>query len=589
MSGKTFQFDYSAIDSGCLRLLARMFGPLAERALCFPSLNAIYDRALLDKEEKIFPDKILDAMGVKMEIGGGGSLPPGPVVVVANHPFGGIEGLLMLSLLSRMRGDVKVMANSMLGIMPDLREHFFFVNPFGGAKAKRDNLLSMKNCIRHLEGGGVLGVFPAGEVSSVDLRKGFVRDIEWSETIAKLVRRAKASVVPVYFHGHNGGFFNAAGLVHPRLRTLLLPKNFVNKEHRTFDVEVGGAIAWSEFDGKDDGMIMKMLRLSSYILKERKKGKTVVKIDKNVAEIISPIPLDDLERDIALLSEEERLLDSCEYTVFCARAEQLPNVLREIGRLREETYRRAGEGTLQEIDLDKYDGYYRHLFIWNNEKREIVGAYRLGLSDEIFSKYGVDGFYTRTCFNYDERLLGKITPAIELGRSFIRSEYQRSFGALLLLWKGISAFFYRHKRYRYLFGPVSISNDYKPASQAIIVRLLENGYFDGKLAKLVTVNHPFVCNKKEEWVLPEYDEAVTDIEYASSLVGALEEDGKGVPVLVRQYLKMGGRAIAFNVDPDFCNSLDAFVYLDLTMCDAKTMQRYMGKEKYEEYLAFHRG
>ncbi len=275
------------------------------------------------------------------------------------------------------------------------------------------------------------------------------------------------------------------------------------------------------------------------------------------------------------------------FVVYCAESSSIPLALREIGRLREVTYREIGEGTNAEIDLDQYDAYYRHVFIWNPSTREIVGAYRMGLADEILREKGVEGLYTHTCFKFGPELVERLQPAIELGRSFVRREYQKAFSSLMLLWKGIVIFVARHPKYRSFFGPVSISNDYREASRQLMMRSLRTSNFDNGLSRLISPRCAPRKSGRAEWALPEYGGIVGDLEQVSKMVQEIEPDQKGVPVLLRQYVKMGGKILCFNVDPAFNYSLDGFIAVSVPDIDPRVLKRYMGAEDYAAYMAHH--
>ena len=598
---KYFRLDTSKISNPLLRIGAGLSRPLIEHTLCFPQLNRIYAQTQGVDENLSFTNRVLSVMNVQWDVGNHEESPfpqEGPLVIVANHPFGGIEGLLMISMLERFRPDGKIMANYILAMMPEIRDRFFFVDPFGGADAKRANLRSMKASLKWLEDGHALVVFPAGEVSSIDLKTGKVRDPAWSPTIARLVRRSKATVLPIFFTGGNGAFFNMAGLIHPRLRTVLLPKQFVNKRNHHIHAEVGQPIPWRDMEKyASDEELIQYLRLRTYVLGERESAQPPKRISgpkkgslprKPYQEPIVPaVPPEELEAEIATLPASACLLESKGMAVFHARASEIPKCMREIGRLREVTYRAVGEGTNHEIDLDAYDEYYVHLFIWNSEKKEIVGAYRLGLADEICARLGVRGLYTVTCFKYDRRLIERIQPCIELGRSWVRAEYQRAFSSLLLLWRGICTFISRHPHYTTLFGPVSISSDYLDTSRNMILRSLRLSNFEKELSRLVRPRHRLRKAKKAEWNRADFDTYIDDLDLVSKLVQDIEADQKGVPILLRQYIKMGGKFLAFNVDPEFNYCLDGLIAVNLPKSDPKLMGRYMGVQEFAKYAARH--
>lgn len=281
------------------------------------------------------------------------------------------------------------------------------------------------------------------------------------------------------------------------------------------------------------------------------------------------------------------LLKSGDYAVVLAEARQIPHVLREIGRLREITFRHSGEGTGNAIDLDRYDGYYLHLFVWHQQKHEVVGAYRLGKTDEIVSKFGTGGLYTHSLFRYRCVLLDLVGPALELGRSFVRPEYQKSYSPLLLLWKGIGQFLVQHPHYKSLFGTVSIPNDYQRSSRRLMISYLQTNCYLPNLARLVKARTPARGRWLSPWGERSISHLIRDIDDVSSLVADIETTHKGIPALLRHYVKLGGRLLGFNVDRRFSHVLDGLILIDLTLTDARTLERYMGKDGAAAFFAHH--
>ncbi len=281
---------------------------------------------------------------------------------------------------------------------------------------------------------------------------------------------------------------------------------------------------------------------------------------------------------------EQHLVTSGQFSVYCARAEQFPWCLQEIGRLRELTFRAAGEGTGKSSDVDLFDAYYLHLFVWDTRASAIIGAYRMGLADEIVARYGKRGLYTHSLFRYGDRVLQAMNPAIELGRSFVRVEHQRSFAPLMLLWRGIGQFIVRHPQYAILFGAVSISNDYEPASRRLIVDYLSANNIEKNLARHVKPRRPFRSTKAAAYDQAEFA-ALNDIEDVSRMVKQIERDSKGVPILLKQYLKLGGRLLAFSADEAFNDALDGLIMVDLRASDPRVLSRYMGEEGAAAFLS----
>ncbi len=305
-----------------------------------------------------------------------------------------------------------------------------------------------------------------------------------------------------------------------------------------------------------------------------------------MAEIVPAVPKPLLKAEVEALPFDQRLFESAQFTVQYADSGQFPWCLQEIGRLRELTFRAAGEGTGKASDIDLFDAYYLHLFVWDAQAETIVGAYRMGLADQILARYGKRGLYTQSLFKYGSRVLRTMNPAIELGRSFIRAEYQRSFAPLMLLWRGIGRYIVRAPDYAVLFGAVSISNDYAPSSRQLIVDYLKANNIEADLARHVKPRRPFRSRGLAAWKDAQLT-ALKDIEDVSRVVERIERDNKGVPVLLKQYLKLGGRLLGFNADEQFNNALDGLIMVDLRASDPRVLARYMGAEGAAAFLRHH--
>ncbi len=509
----------------------------------------------------------------------------GPLVVVANHPFGAIEGILLASLLESIRPDVKVMANYLLERVTEIRDLFIFVDPFGGPDAARSNVRGLREALDWLGDGGVLAVFPAGTVSYLDVRRREIADPQWSDTVARIVRRSGAAVLPVFFEGANSALFQLAGMVHPKLRTAMLPREFLNKRRNTMHIHIGRTIPFNKlktFD--DDRELTEHLRRRTYLLRYRDQANKIPRPPATPMAAYEPIvPAVDpnlLRGEVDALPAESLLIDNNDHRVFISTADRIPSIMQEIGRLREITFRLTGEGTGRSTDLDEFDQTYLHLFVWNRKTSEIISAYRLGMTDRILADEGPRGLYTSTLFNYKPALLRKLNPAIEMGRSFVRPEYQKGFSPLMLLWKGIGQVLMRNPRYRVLFGPVSISNNYNTKSRQLMVTFLQMHNLLPDLAKLLKAKNPW--NSKKPMSL-----TGGDLDEVSELVSEIEADQKGIPILIKQYLKLGGQMLGFNVDPLFSDVVDGLVYIDLLNTDRRVLEKYMGKQGMAQYLRYH--
>ena len=566
---------------------------IAERLVGFSQLNRTYADAARRDVRQPFSARALAALDVACDVGDTdlARIPKtGPLVVVANHPFGGLDGLLLTSLIQRVRPDVKLLANHLLRRVPDLRDTAIFVDPYGGPSSCANNLCAMRQAMKWVKDDGALGVFPAGEVSRLDLRRRAVADKPWSESIARLIQATEATVVCVWFEGHNSLTFHLAGLAHPILRTILLPHELLNKRRRRVTVQIGTPIAPSRLAGFDSPVdFATYLRARTYLLKGRGgNGSANERRLPRAHELISPAQLTEiLSAEVDRLPPDCTLVRSGNLRGIVARSHAIPAVLKEIGRLREITFRGAGEGTGRSADLDAFDEHYLHLFVWNDAARELVGAYRLGLTDEIIPRQGVAGLYTSTLFRYRLGMVERLTPGIELGRSFVRPEYQKEYAPLLLLWKGIGHFVARHPRYRMLFGTVSISNDYRSMTKQLLIMFLKAGNYLPDLAKLIAPRRPPRIAPPREWDGRLTAAMARSIDDVDQLVAEIEADRRRVPVLLRQYLKLQAKLLAFNVDPDFGDVLDGLMLVDLAQVEPAVLGRYMGRENVAAYLASH--
>ena len=518
----------------------------------------------------------------------------GPVMVVANHPFGLADPLILGALLADLRSDFLFLANSFLEAIPQLAPYIIPVNPFGGANAARENYKSIRRSIEWLQAGGLLVVFPAGEVAAMQLPDLGIRDPEWNRNAARLLTRTGASAIPVFFHGTNSPAFHLAGLVHPGLRTALLPHELLNKAGAEIQVSIGKAILPARLARlRGSREATEYLRARTYLLEGRVRPDPPPMVFMNPAMWRKPAMLAAAKDPFAIEREMESLSGTChlvkagEYVVSVAAADQIPTTLLEIGRLREFTFRGAGEGTGFATDLDVFDRHYEHLLLWNREKREIAGAYRLARTDEILERQGPRGLYTSTLFRLHPNFYDAICPALELGRSFVRPEYQKGYLPLLLLWKGLAHYVAANPRYRILFGPVSISKDYTPSSRALMTGFLRSRPGETDLAAYIKPRKPFRVRGLSGCDPRTFGSLLANLDDLSELVADLEADHKGVPILLQQYLNLGGQILEFSVDRKFSNVLDGLILVDLVKANQSKLERYMGKGSARSFLAHH--
>ena len=558
------------------------------RLLGISEIERIYAALRESDDGRSISDRLLDFLGVTFSVSDVDLLRvprTGPAILTANHPFGVLDGAVLASMLGRIRPDVRFLANGILTVIPELRDLIIPVDPIDG----RGNHRGLRRSLDHLARGGMLVMFPAGEVSHLRWQDRAVSDAAWNPAVARMARMTHAQIVPAYVNGANGALFQLAGLAHPRLRTALLGRELLNKRGYCVDVRVGTPIAsdrLAAIHGPREQA--EYLRWRTYLLAHREPFRPRTALRRanqpTVGEAIAaPVPAADVAAEIAALPLECLLDRSGDLEVYLAGAVEIPYVLHELGRLREITFRAAGEGTGAALDRDGFDAHYLHLFVWNARKQELVGAYRLAQTDVVCD------LYTATLFRYGQGFLDKLGPAVELGRSFVRQEYQKGFAPLLLLWKGIGTFLARNPQYKTLFGPVSISNQYQAISRELMVKFLEKYASMHDWAGLVRNRNPFRGGLLRGPHRPVFPDAGFDVQELSDVVGEVEGTRTGIPVLLRQYLKLGGKLLGFNVDSKFANALDGLILVDLTKTPPKLLERYLGKDEAQTFLAYQKG
>ncbi len=519
----------------------------------------------------------------------------GPVVVVANHPYGVLDGAILTVLLTRVRPDVKVLTNLLLSDIPELQQHCIFVDAFQTDRPADSNRKALREAVAWLQQGSMLAIFPAGEVAHWQMPAAQIADPAWNDTAVRLIRRTRATALPVYFCGRNSVGFQLLGMIHPKLRSAFLLQEFLQQEGKEVEVRIGSAIPADAIDSiHDDREAINYLRSRTYLLARRSRMETPrsVRLRSRIAAkiqqpVATAVHTELLQNEIDSLPSNRRLTENTEFAVYHATAREIPNLLLEVGRVRELTFRRAGEGTGKRRDLDSFDAYYWHVLLWSKTKRELVGGYRAGSTSEILAERGLAGLYTSTLFRYDESLFQKLGPALELGRSFVRPEYQRQYAPLLLLWKGIAHLVAKRPEIPVLFGAVSISNDYNEASREMIYRFFEARMMEDDLAGLIEPRRPFRPGFLRRWDCRSMCRALRDLDELSQPITDIEADGKGLPILLRQYAKIGGKLLGFNVDRNFSNVLDGLVVVDLRQTEPAVLERYMGREAAANFRNIH--
>ena len=566
--------------AGRLGLRLGLLDNAVERLLGFSALNTIHTQANRTSDHPVFAARCLEWMDVTWRIDGLAEAmtqtADKPVVVVANHPFGGLEGMVLDITLRTERADTKLIVSKFLAGIPEFADTTIVVDNIAGGPAVAGNASALKKALGHLRSGGCLGVFPAGEVAAYQLRTRRIEEGAWSGAIAAIAERSGAMVVPVFFEGTNRKRFHAAGVVHPRLRTALLARELAASSGREVYGVAGEPIDAAEALGdmsSDDAATM---------LRERCLGlDPACRTTKRLPEISPEEDPADIRRELNRLPDERVLVSLGPLDVVVFDAQEAPALMRQVGRERERTFRLVGEGTGKSADIDRFDAWYKQLIVWDRAHSRLVGGYRIGLTDEILRERGLDGLYSASLFRFRENLIHEMSPALELGRSFVVPEHQRSHAPLMLLWKGIGAFVIRQPKYRCLFGAVSISAEYSSVSRDLLVRFLKQHAYLPRMAKLLKARNPLKIRRGGR---VSHVASSGDLDELNRLIREIEKDGKPMPVLLRQYLKLNAKLLAFSVDPDFGDVVDGLMLVDLAAVDRRVLEKYMGRDGAAAFL-----
>lgn len=507
----------------------------------------------------------------------------GAYVTISNHPLGGIDGILLLKLMLEERKDFKIIANFILHRIEPLIPYIMPVNPFENRKDVRSSVVGFKNALTHLKEGHPLGIFPAGEVSTYRDGKLLV-DRPWEAAAMKLVKKAEVPVVPIYFHAKNSPLFYRLSKISDTLRTAKLPSELLTQKHRVIKVRIGRPISVKEQQQQQtleefSSFIRKKTYMLSNVFERPKILKNIssnIKIKKPPKKIITPVDRLLMRTEVEdLRAKDHRLLESKNYEVYLAPAANIPNILIEIGRLREITFREIGEGTNKAIDLDKFDRYYQHMFLWDREAECLVGAYRMGLGRDVYEAYGINGFYLQDLFRFEPELHKMMSHSIELGRAFIIKKYQQRPMPLFLLWKGIVHTTLRFPNHKYLIGGVSISNRFSNFSKSLMIEFMKSHYYDPYLAQYVHPKKEFKVKLKDTDKDFVFDATEADLNKFDKIIDEIEPGALRLPVLLKKYIKQNARLIAFNVDPLFNDAIDGLMYIRISDLPESTVRPVM--------------
>lgn len=513
----------------------------------------------------------------------------GPFIVVSNHPLGAIDGILMVKILTEIRPDFKVMGNFLLEKIEPMAPFVIPVNPFENKKGIRNSATGMRETLKHLEKGGCIGIFPAGEVSNKNNEFSEILDKAWEKPALKLIKMAKVPVVPMYFHAKNSRIFYQISKIHPSLQTLLLPAEMMHKRDKPIRIRIGKPVTVKVLEDHDtieemgEFLQKKIYMLKSYYEKRRtiadqlklpnlKLNFSLMKEENVVHNIIDETPKEEIIAEIATLGKKDKMLfRNGNYEVYFAAYSEIPSIMREIGRQRELAFRKIGEGSNLPFDLDEYDEYYHHLFLWDSAAQKLAGAYRMALGSEVMKKYGIEGFYTSSLFEFDPELQPFFRKVIEMGRAYISTEYQQKPLPLFLLWRGIVHVCLRNPEHKFLMGGVSISDKFSEFSKSLMIEFMRSHYYDSAVAQYIHPKNEFKVKIKDRDKNLFFDEVESDVNKLDKIIDDLEPEMR-LPVLIKKYIKQNAKVISFNVDPNFNDAIDGLMYIRISELPESTIK-----------------
>jgi putative hemolysin len=547
--------------------------------LRFDKLNRVYNK-IGEKKGLDFIDELIKILNINYKYNQKElqkRIPKsGPAIIVCNHPFGGLESILLIRILSQLRSDFKIVSTQLLQKIDPISEYFIEEDIFQKRKSKQIVSSGTEKTSDHLKNGGILCLFPAGDVSQFDA-SWVLSDKQWQYAVLKFIKLQRVPVIPIHFRGNNSRLFYLMGNIHPTLKNMKLPTEVLYQRKKPVKIRIGNPMSVADQDKfQDIYQFGRNLRARTYLLNSKIEVKKFfnysLKRQQHIEPIAEPLAHGKIIQEISELSTEFLMFKLKNYTVYCAPSKRLPNILLEIGRLREISFREVGEGTNRSIDLDEFDLYYNQMFIWDTETEMIAGAYRIGKGAEIIHEHGIRGFYIHSLFKIKDDLTEMLQETMELGRSFIVKEYQRKPLPLFLLWKGILYFTLKNPEYRYLIGPVSISDDYSSTSKEMIIKFIMAHHFDWKLAKSISPRNSYRFKTDDQYLNVIMQNMDSDINALDKFIGDMDEMNSGLPVLLKKYIKLNAKIIGFNIDPNFNNCLDGLILLDLLNIPSDTIE-----------------
>lgn len=495
----------------------------------------------------------------------------GGVIIIANYPHGALDGLLMIDTIVRRRPDAKFVGNFILSRLEPIGEFFISVDPFESSSAR--NIPGVRSALQHLRTGGALIIFPSAEVATYRRALGHFDDRPWPDSIVRFIRSSSLPVVPIHISGRNSLTFHLLGKIHPRLRTLRLVRELLNKQHKTIEINIGYPISTRILHsmGSDNDAAAIMRANISILNVARSDERSPIKSD----EISTPQPQitsnNLIIEEINALPADTLLSSLGSLKLYFCTPDQIEHTLKQICELRKTTFSATDSKAINAVDTDAYDTYYHHLFIWDSEQLKVVGAYRVGFGEELFQQMGVDAFYTHTLFDFSHKFFPVMRSTIEIGRSFIVTDYQHKAQPMLLLWRGLLMILMRSEGYRYMMGAVSIPNDYAATARRLMTGYIKAHHWSIKYSRYVIARHGIRSLSR-----PLFDtqtlSKLNSSEYIDKFIHDIDPNHPTMPALLKRYLQLGGEVLSLNVDSKFNDSLEALTILDINKIDPTQLE-----------------
>lgn len=581
---RPFVESAALLPPGPLRSVYRLVSPLVERACGFHALNKIYAQLQSpDMTPERFCEQGLQLLGARVEWPTDEELAPlrawqGPLVVMANHPFGGTEALAFMLLLERIRpGAWRMFANRVLAPTIEIASRLIPVDPF--VRSQASNRPGIREARRFLEGGGLLGAFPAGRVSGWSKTYQRVVDEPWSDHPARLAAAANAAVALMHVPESNSKFFLKVPMRWPRFRALFLPRQMLRADKPTVRFRIGPIM--------EPCIVTSLVRAGSVGAKLHARCHLISEILPVTHAAPTPPPPDiappgdtaALGDDLARLTGGSTFLfEQGRFVALLFQRHEGPHLFHELSRLRELTFRASGQGGGATVDVTPEDEYYHQLVLWDREQQHLVGAYRLGFSEDVLRDHGQNALYLNHVFHIQPEFFQRIGPAIELTRSFIHPDYQREPLALAMLWRGLGMAVAARPQIHSLFGSVTVPATVSDASRAIIVEHLRRHHLeDSELCKFIRPRTPFVHPGIAHKLIANAHSG-DEIESLRDCIRAPNGALLGIPPLIRHYLSLNARFIDFHVEREFGNALYCLLRVDLTKAPLSHLRRFVGKE-----------